>query len=518
MSERIAIGPGRLDGREQGLLAAFALGAWALFYLPGVLGSYGYFIDEFYYAACAARPAWGYVDHPPLAPVVLALTRGLLGDSLWALRLVPALAGAATVVLTMLLARRLGAGVFGQCLAAGCLLAASVPQIMFGMFSMNAFSMPIWLGCCWLLVEIEARDEPRLWLAFGALAGVGLENKHTIVLLAAGLAVGLLLTPARRHFRGPWLWAGAGLALLIASPNLAWQAAHGWPSLEFYRNASLYKNLDTPPHMVVLFQVLTMNPGTVPVWLAGAYFFLRAPEARRWRHLGWIFVALFALIVASGSSRPDRITPIYPVMFAAGGALLDALGRRRPWVRWAAGLVLAVNGLVLLPVGTPILPPRPLAAYVAKIGVVPQIEAGEGKTSPLPQWFADRTGWEEFARDVEAAVAALTPEERASAVIFAPSYGQAGAIELLLAGRGMPPVYSGHNSYFLWGPPRQPFSTAIFIGWERELLETLFAEVTLVSTHHCDLCMRWRDGMPFWIARGPRRDVAEIWPEVKHFE
>jgi 4-amino-4-deoxy-L-arabinose transferase-like glycosyltransferase len=503
---------------EKRLIVFFALGAWALYYLPGVLGSYGYFIDELYYAACAARPAWGYVDHPPLAPWLLAMTRALLGDSLWAFRLLPALAGAATVVLTMLLARRLGAGVFGQGLAGGCLLAASVPQIMFGMFSMNAFSLAFWLGCCWLAIEIEARDEPRLWLAFGALAGIALMNKHTIVLLAVGLAVGLLLTPARRHLRSPWLWAGAGLALLLASPNLGWQIANDWPSLEFYRNTNLYKNLDTPPHMVVLFQILTMNPGTLPVWIAGAWFFLRSPSGRRWRHVGWIFVTLFVLLVVSGSSRPDRITPIYPVMFAAGAALLDRLGRERAWLRWVTALFLVVNGLVFLPIGTPVLPPGLLVPYVARLGVVPQIEAGEGKTSPLPQWFADRTGWEELAQDVEAAVTSLTPEERASAVIFAPSYGQAGAIELLLADRDMPPVYSGHNTYYLWGPPRQPFSTAIFIGWERETLETLFEDVSLFSTHHCDLCMRWRDDMPLWVARGPSRDVAEIWPETKHFE
>ncbi len=373
---------------------------------------------------------------------------------------------------------------------------------------MNAFSMLFWIGCGWLLVEIEARDEPRLWLAFGALAGVGLMNKHTIALLAVGLAVGLALTPARRHLRGKWLWMGAALALLIASPNIVWQIANDWPSLEFYRNANLYKNLDTPPHMVVLFQILTMNPGTLPVWLAGAWFFLRSPGGRRWRHVGWIFVTLFALLVASGSSRPDRITAVYPLMFAAGAALYDHLGRRRTWLRWAVAANLVVNGLVLLPIGTPVLPPRLLAPYVARLGVVPQIEAGAGKTSPLPQWFADRTGWEEFTRDVEDAVAALTPEERESTVIIAPSYGQAGAIELLLADRGMPPVYSGHNTYHLWGPPKEPFSTAVVIGHDRERLESLFEEVTLFSTHHCDLCMRWRDDMPLWIARKPLRDIV----------
>ncbi len=499
-----------LASSEKRLLTLFALFAGAFFYLPGLLGSYGFFIDELYYAACAAHPALGYVDHPPLAPWLLAVVRALLGDSLWAIRLLPALMGALSVTMTMLLARRLGAGPFGQALAGGALIAGSIMQLMFGTFSMNTFSPLIWLGCCWILLEIEARNEPRLWLAFGALAGIGLLNKHTIVLLAFALGLALVLTPARRHLAGKWLWAGAGLALLIASPNLIWQMAHDWPSIEFYRNANLYKNLETPPHMVAMFQVLTMNLGTLPIWLAGLYFFLRARQAKPWRHLGVIFVVLFLLLMASRSSRPDRITAIYPLLFAAGGMWLERITRKRNWARWALALFLIINGLVFLPIGTPILPPDALATYVAKLGVVPKIESGEGKTSAIPQWYADRTGWEELVVDVKEAVASLSPSERAKAAIFAPSYGQAGALQLLGKEADLPPVHSAHNTYFLWGPPAEPITAAVVIGDRKDHLDALFEEVTLFSTHHCTYCMRWRDEMPIWVVRRPIGDLASV--------
>jgi 4-amino-4-deoxy-L-arabinose transferase-like glycosyltransferase len=166
--------------------------------LPGLLGPYGPFIDELYYVSCAERPALGYVDHPPLAPLLLRASRAILGEGMLALRLPPALAGAALVLLVGWMARRLGAGPLGQGLACGGVLGAPVLLALFGFYSMNAFEVLLWAGLTALLIEIERRDEARLWLVFGGLAGLALLNKHTTVLLAGGLAVGVLLTPARR--------------------------------------------------------------------------------------------------------------------------------------------------------------------------------------------------------------------------------------------------------------------------------------------------------------------------------
>ncbi len=495
--------------------------SFLLFLLPGVLGSYGRFIDEFYYLACAERLAWGYVDHPPLAPAMLAANRALLGDSLLALRILPALIGAATVAGTGLLARRLGASPFGQLVAGAAILIASVPQIFFGMFSMNALGLALWLAACWVLVEIEARDEPRLWLAFGALSGIALLNKHTFVLLAVGLALALPWTPARRHLRSPWLWAGAALALAMLAPNLLWQAQHGWPSLEFYRNADLYKNEPTPWWAVALFQVLVMNPGTLPLWLLGLYFLLRVPSARQWRHVGLACAILFVLMVASEKSRPDRITGIYPVLFAAGGMWLDRLtADRRRWLRPVAVAWMALCGLVLLPIGSPVLPPEMLSRYAGALGVVPQIESGEGKTSPLPQWFADRLEWEAFVEDVDRALVAADFPTGAKLAIVAPSYGQAGALEHFRGGpefAGFPSVHSDHNSYFLWGPPDDDVDGGLVIGGREEELRELFEEVSLLDRHECAYCMRWRDRMPIWKVWRPRVPLSTVWERFRHF-
>jgi hypothetical protein len=399
-------------------------------------------------------------------------------------------------------------------------LAAPLFGIFFGFYSMNAFEPLTWLACAAILVEIELRGEPRLWLLFGLVAGIGLENKHTIVLFALGLVAGLLLTPARRHLASRWLWLGAAIAALLLLPNVIWQAEHGWPSLEFYRNADLYKNVPTPPLQVLLQQVLFMNPGAAPFWIAGAVFLLRRRQGADLRHLGWVYVVLLAMMLVGQKSRPDRIAAIYPLLFAAGGAAVDAAAGapRRRWLRYGVPAWLAAWGLLLAPLGLPVFPPETLAGYMRLVGGSPQLERGEGKRTPIPQLFADRLGWEQLVDDVAAAAATLTPDERRRAVAFAPAYGPAGAIEWLGRDRGLPPVYCGQNSYHMWGPPPDPVDVAIVLGDDDRHLGELFDHVELAGIHECGMCMPWRNQMPIWIVRRAKVKIKDLWPGLKHYE
>jgi hypothetical protein len=229
-------------------------------------------------------------------------------------------------------------------------------------------------------------------------------------------------------------------------------------------------------------------------------------------------VVLIGFLMASGQSRPDRAVGIYPVLFAAGGLALGSLAATRRWLRFALPAWMGAWALVLLPIGVPLLPPDQLSAYAAALGVVPQIERGEGKRSALPQWFADRLGWDELVHDVSEVRDSLTPDERRDVMFFAPSYGQAGALEWLGRSHGLVPVYSTHNSYHLWGPPPRDPAVAIVIGDRREALEKLFDRVELARLHECGRCMPWRNRMPIWIVRGPRVHVAAQWREWRHYE
>jgi 4-amino-4-deoxy-L-arabinose transferase-like glycosyltransferase len=477
--------------------------------------TYGYFIDEFYYLSCAARPAFGYVDHPPLAVWMLALIRPILGSSVFAIRLLPVLAGGLTVVLTGLLAQRLGAGSKGQVLAA--LAAALCPGLlaMHGFYSMNGFSPLIWTAAVLVLVEIATSGNQKLWLWFGAIAGIGLLNKHTFVTFGLAVLVGLVLTRSRRDLATRWPWLGGLLAALIVMPNVIWQMLNGWPSLEFYHNAALYKNVAKPAFAVIMDQVGSANLGAFPLWSLGLLALLISKQLRRFRHLGWIYVVLLVLMIASQQARSDRMLGIYPLMFAAGAVWWES--RRKSWMIYLLGAMVSISGVIYALAIMPILPPEKLAAYAQTLGVTRQVEAGPGKVSPLPQLLADRFAWQSYVDQVVGAVSSLTPEEREKAAILTPSYGHAGALELL-GPKDLPPIICAHNNWYLWGLPEQPIEVLVSVGYGPTTLGSMFDQVEQVDETRCTYCMAWRNGMEIMVSREVKVPIQDRWSELKHFE
>ncbi len=502
---------------RSGLLIAPALFALVEFAVQFFVATgYGIFRDELYYISCAKRLAWGYVDQPPLSIALLALQRLVLPDMVLTLKLLPALAGAATVYLTGALAARLGGRAWAQAAASLAALCAPVYLALFGFYSMNAFDVMLWTVAAWLIVRTIDTGGTRWWVLLGIALGLGLQNKISVLWLGVGLAAALLLTAQRRALRtaGPWL--AAGTAGLIALPNLLWQAAHGWPTLEFMGNAAQYKNVELALTDFVGQQVLFMNPLALPLWLGGLLWLLLAPTARRWRPLAVIFVTVFLLLAASGSAKPYYLAPAFPPLLAAGGVALSRLvQRRRPLV--AAYLVaLGAAGIALAPMALPVLAPASYSAYARTIGIQPKAQERH-EVGALPQHLADRLGWEELAADVAQVVAALPVEERADVAIYTTNYGRAGAIELYGERDGLPRVVSGHNNWWLWGPgPGQP-RALILVGGRIEEHREAFESVELEATHRCELCMPFEREIPIFVGRGWKRPIAEIWPSTKEF-
>ncbi len=485
---------------------------------PNFNRAYGYFIDEFYYLACARRLAFGYVDHPFLAPLLLRISSSLLGTSIPAIRFLPAVAISSVVFLTGLFARRLGGGTYAQTLAALAAMSGSVVLIMGGLFTVNAFEILFWVTAVYVLLRILQTDDSRLWVVFGAVAGLGLETKHTTVLLGFALVVGLLLVPQRRYLRDKWFWLGGLITFAIFLPNLIWQYANGWPSLEFYRNAEIYKNVPTPPVRAFATQILFNNPATLPVWLAGLVYFLYAKDGRRYRLFGLAYLVLLAIILLARSSRPDRIGGAYPMLFAGGAVWLERLIAKWNvnWLKPALASLIILGGVTFAPLCLPILPPDITARYSQMLGVVPQLE--RGKTSPLPQWLADRFDWEVMLKMTSAVFHALPPDEQRECAIAVPDYGHAGAIELLGPEYGLPRVICAHNNYFLWGMNETTPQVLIAIGTSRRDLEKLYEDIRYAGTIPGTYCMSWRRDMDIVVARKPKLDLRKIWRDCKHFE
>jgi len=479
---------------------------------------YGIFRDELYYLACARRLAWGYVDHPPFIAALIRLWTALAGDSLFALRVPPALAAAATAATAGSLARALGGGRFAI-LGAGLATALAPIALALGaVLSMNAFDLLFWALAFRLLVALLAGADERLWLAFGAIAGVGLLNKASVLFLGFGVVVGIVLARRWDLLRTRWFWAGGGLAALLFLPHLAWQAAHGWPTLEFVDNARRLKNVDYSALGFVLEQIVQTGPISALIWLAGLAALLAARRFRPYRALGWAYLAVLAVMLTT-AAKPYYLAPAYSVLFAAGAVALEGFtaARRAGSGLRVAGLTLVVAaGLVVAPLARPVLPVESYVAYAAALGQAAGSDERH-RIGRLPQFFADMQEWREMAEAVGRATAGQAPAERARACVFGQNYGEAGAVERFGAELGLPPAISAHNSWFLWGPGACSGEVLIVMGDQRERLLELFAEVELGATFDCRDCMPYEDQLPIWIARHPRQPLAPLWPAIKSY-
>lgn len=484
---------------------------------------YGIFRDELYYLACSEHLAAGYVDQPPLSIFVLWLARHTLGDSLFAVRLVPALLGAGTVALVGLLAKELRGGRLAQALAMTAALVAPEYLGLDHFYSMNAFDLFFWAWSALLLARITNGAGPRLWLWLGVVLGLGLLNKISVLWLGAGLGVALLVTAERRWLATRWPWLAGGLAAAIFAPHVLWQVAHGWPTLEFIANATGEKMVEVAFLDFVAGQVDMMLPFSLPLWLAGLGYLLFHPEGRKHRLLAVVYLTAFAVLAFSGSSRSGYLAPAYTWLFAAGGVAVERWLARPRVARWRPALatlmfsLLLAGGAVAAPLALPLLPVEQHVRYARALGQAPETEEKK-ELGELGQFFADMHGWEEIVSGVAEVHGRLTPAEREAARVFAPDYGVAGAIDHLGRARGLPPAISGHNNYWLWGPRGWDGRVLIVVGSNEERLRSLFDQVERAGTTDCGYCMPYENGRPIWICRGLKQPVADLWPTVKHFD
>jgi 4-amino-4-deoxy-L-arabinose transferase-like glycosyltransferase len=480
---------------------------------------YGYFGDELYFMACGEHLDWGYVDQPPLIALVAWIVRHTLGTSLLAMRLPSALAGVALVLLTALLARELGGGRFATALAALCGALGGVYVAFHYLFTMNAFEPLFWTACAWVVAKLARTGEQRLWLLFGAIAGLGLQNKYSMAVFAFGLVAGVAASPLRRSFARRWLWIGGALALLIFLPNVIWNLRHGWPFFELMRNIRASgRDVVLGPVDYVLHQVLNMGPATLPIWLGGLGWLLFAPRARIFRPLGWAFVvALTTFVVTKG--KDYYLAPAFATLFAAGAVAFEGwteAGRRRLLRPILVALPLLT--IPILPLLLPVLPPDGLIAYQQRLGFTPPPTEKSHARAALPHHFAWQFGWEEMVAAVSHAYWSLPPEERERVAIVGNNYGESGAVDLLGPKYGLPVKARGtHQSYWLWGPGEPGKDVVIVLGDRPESLSRWCGRVDVAAELSHPWTAAW-ENKPVLVCREPKQSLQEIWPQVKNWD
>lgn len=492
------------------------LGLADLFLHISVAGRYGYFRDELYYIVLGQRLDFGFVDVPPFTPLMARLSRLLFGDSLIGLRVFPALAGAATVILAGLIARRLGGGRRAQALAAVSVLFSGVILNFGYLLTNNAFDILSWTLAAYLLVLILKENRVKLWPAFGVVAGLALQNKYSIVFFVAALAAGFLLTRARTQFLNGRLWAGLAIALAIFLPNLIWQVRHGLPFIELSRNAVAHKNALLSPLQFLRGQMLETVPYIFLLVIIGALAFLFWRELRPVRAFGWAFLALEAFFMLS-VGKTYYMAAIYPVMLAGAAVALEHWTSKR--VRWLVPisiLLVVLTASVIVPFAIPVMPLERFVAFSQRANVTPQ--AGERlEMGLLPQHYADQFGWKELAETVAGIYQGLSETDRAVCGIFAHNYGEASAINILGRPYGLPFALSGHNQYWLWKPAPGRGDIMIVIGGKAEDHRQSFREVVEMARTSNKYAMPYENDRPIYLCRGLKVGLGDIWPHLKNF-
>jgi hypothetical protein len=475
---------------------------------------YGYFRDEFDYMACGGHLAWGYVDQPPLVPFLTRISREALGDSLRAIRFLPAFTSSATVVLTALITRELGGRRYAMLLSA--LAAALAPMYLSNgsIVTTNYMEPLFWMGCAYFAILAITREAPRYWLWFGVMAGFGLENKYSITVFGFGIVIGLLLTPQRHSLKSKWIWLGGMAAFLIFLPNLLWNIHYHWPFVELIRNIKADgRDVQLSAVQYLAQQLFLIGPVSAPIWMVGVIALLFWKPLRPYRTLGWCYLVAFTVFVTL-KGKNYYLAPIYPMLLAAGAVAFErGIERtRQAWLKPLIAGVIFANGIYLLPITVPVLPVERFIGYADSLPFkLPRSEKSHFRAL-LPQHYADQFGWEEMTAAVAKIYNSLPPEQRAKTGIFANNYGYAGAIDFFGPRYGLPKSISAHQSYWFWGPRAYTGESLIVLGDNRRSLAPKCASIAEYDVTFSSYALE-RD--PIFVCQELKWKLQEIWPEMK---
>lgn len=500
------------------VLIILSLFKFLFHFIVNLNGAYGFFRDEFYYIACSNHLAWGYVDQPPFSILILKISRSVLGDSLLAIRFLPALLGALTVFIAGKIAKELGGGIFAQATAAICVIIAPINLALNSYYSMNSFDLFFWALSFYLLILIIKNGNKNLWYLFGAIIGLGLMNKISMLWLGGGLFVGLFLTKHRKLLKTKEPWMAFIIAGIIFIPYIIWQTQNDLPTLEFMRNALKEKYVLQSPIEFIKSLILLENPITLPVWILGLYYLLFNKNMNQFRILAIVFVAVLVILILNPSSKAEYLSSSFPVLFAGGGMFLEKVFERKKifWPKPVVILILALS-IWVAPLAAPVLPVKAYIKYAEFFGIKPSTSEKK-QLAQLPQFFADMFGWKQMTEQIAKVYDKLTPEEKQSCVIYCGNYGEAGAINFLGKEYNLAPAISGHNNYYLWGPVRKNINVVIIITRNVNSLKKLFGEVIPADTLHLKYSMPYENNQPVWICKQPKKTIQEIWPSTKHYE
>ena len=457
---------------------------------------YGYHRDELYFLACGRRLAWGYPDQPPLTPLLARLGDAIAPGSLIAFRLPAVLAMLWVVVASALSACELGGAPPAQAIAAVATGSGAIIVLGGHLLSTTTFDVAVWVTLSWLVLRLLRTGQDRLWIACGGVLALGLLNKQLPILLAAALAVGFIAVPeCRRALRSRWFWAGGAVALAAWAPVLVWQGEHGWPQLELARQIRDEYGRPGERAAFVALQLVLFSLGATVLWAVGLIRLWRDPAWRRFRPIAWVWPVLMVLLAAT-AGQGYYPAGIYPPLIAAGAVAAERWSRRRR--RLLVAGVLASSALVL-PAFLPLLPPTTL---------------DRSPWAGLAEQQLEMVGWTRLADQVAAAYRAIPAGRRRGVTVLAGNYGEAGALERFGPARGLPPVWSGHNGFGLWGPPPDGAAGPVVLVWEGPPPADAVRGCVRPAKVRTGVGNEEQDRASIYLCDGPAGSWSAVWPRL----
>ena len=481
---------------------------------------FGFHRDEFLYKAMGDHLAWGFLEVPPFIAVVAKITHALLGEGLYATRFFPALSGAFTMLLTVLITREMGGEKFAQALAALAYLFSLVYLRINSLFQPVTFDLFFFVLGIYLFIRILKHNKPAYWILFGVVIGVGLLNKYTMLFFGFGIFTGLLLTRYRERFVSPWPWIAAAVALTIWLPNLLWQNQQGWPFFEHMQALSESQLSNFSPMDFIMGQLM-MSPFTIFIWLPGLYFLFFTERGEQFRPVGWAYLSVFTVLLLL-SGKQYYLAPAYPMLFSAGSVLVEQFTVRvHRWIRSAIIGLTVAGGLLLMPVGIPVFSIDGMHQYFQfgskYLGLGEALRWETGEYHELPQDFADMLGWEEQAAAVSTLFTKLPQDIQRRTTLIASNYGEAGALTHYRQDYTLPEkILSVAGSFYNWGPP--PPDTEIFIalGFSEETLRRYFLNVEFagkIAHEHAR-----ESSVPLFLCKKPVKPIKSLWDDLSVYK
>jgi 4-amino-4-deoxy-L-arabinose transferase-like glycosyltransferase len=495
-------------------IAALAKFLLHLYTAPG----YGFFGDELYTIAMSKHLAWGYVDLPPLVPALVAISRTLLGESLLAMHIFPALAGAATLVLVCLITKAFGGKTFAIGLSGLAFIVTPVWMIIDSIFCYDSIDQLVLAAFLYTLIRLLKTEDRKIWLLLGLIAGLACLTKMTILILGPGFLVALLLSKHRKDLLTPWPWLGGVICAAMVSPYILWQIVNHWPTLEYWRaygTARLYQ-ASIPEYANNL--LIYMSPLVMPLWLAGLYRIFRRMGDTSYAFLGVLFLSTL-VVMFQLHAAVRMLSELFIPLLAAGAIFWEEILAN---IRWRKGLqaaaivYLLLCGITAAPFSLPIVPTDTLPALVRKFSFMyTSLRDFNGAASYYPILLAGRVGWDELVQETAKVYHDLPAEERANAGIYADFYMPAGAIDLLGPKYGLPHAVSGSLTYYLWGPGYS-WDVMLIIADRSNEVEIFFDECELkASMQGTNEMMIWHPNI--YLCRKPKISAEKIWSSLKLF-